>query len=146
MDYRTQYFKTSDIQQRWHVIDATNKTLGRVATEIARLLRGKHNPRFTPNADIGDFVIVVNAAKIQVKGKRQELKDYFRHTGYPGGVIRENFQVVLQKYPERVIEHAVRGMLPHNRLGRQLFKKMKVYGGAEHPHAAQSPVPYSQGV
>ena len=145
MDYRTQYFKAADIQQRWHLIDASGKTLGRVSTEVARLLRGKHNPRFTPNADTGDYVIVINAAKIQVRGKRNELKKYFRHTGYPGGGVTEDFQTVLRKHPERVIEHAVKGMLPHNRLGRQLFGKLKVYGGSDHPHAAQRPAPLTVG-
>lgn len=134
------------MQQRWHLVDATNKTLGRISSEIARLLRGKHNPRFTPNTDTGDFVVVVNASRVQVRGKRQELKDYFHHTGYPGGAVKETFQNLLKKHPERVIEHAVKGMLPHNRLGRQLIKKMKVYGGPEHPHIAQNPTPYSQGV
>jgi len=143
LDYRTHYFTARDVQHHWHLIDANGKTLGRVATEIARLLRGKHNPKFTPNADTGDFVVVVNASKIQLKGKRPELKEYFHHTGYPGGGVRENFQTLLRRHPERVIENAVRGMLPHNRLGRQLFGKLKVYGGAEHPHAAQQPVPYS---
>jgi len=143
LDYRTQYFKTTDVKQQWHLIDVGGKTLGRVATEIARLLRGKHNPRFTPNSDVGDFVVVVNASRVKVTGKRQELKDYFHYTGYPGGAVFEQFQVLLQKHPERVIEHAVRGMLPKTRLGRQIFGKLKVYRGSEHPHAAQTPVPYS---
>jgi len=142
LDYRTQYFTSADVKQQWHLIDAGGKTLGRVCTEIARLLRGKHNPRFTPNADVGDFVVVVNASRVKVTGKRQELKQYFHHTGFPGGAVNEQFQVLLQKHPERVIEHAVRGMLPKTRLGRQIFGKLKVYRGADHPHAAQTPVPY----
>jgi large subunit ribosomal protein L13 len=143
LDYKTHYFKASDVKQQWHLIDAGGKTLGRVATEIARLLRGKHNPRFTPNSDVGDYVIVINASKVKVTGKRQELKNYFHYTGYPGGGVTEQFQVVLQKHPERVIEHAVKGMLPKTRLGRQIFGKLKVYRGSDHPHAAQTPAPYS---
>jgi large subunit ribosomal protein L13 len=135
----TRSFKTSDTLQKWHLVDAEGKTLGRLATHVARLLRGKHKPEFTPNADLGDFVIVVNASKVKVTGKRQELKEYFHYTGYPGGATFEKFQEILQKHPERVIEHAVRGMLPHNRLGRSIFKKLKVYGGPEHPHKAQKP-------
>ena len=142
MDYRTLYFKASDVKQQWHLIDAGGKTLGRVATEIARLLRGKHNPRFTPNSDVGDFVVVINASSVKVTGKRQELKQYFHHTGFPGGAVNEQFQVLLQKHPERVIEHAVRGMLPKTRLGRQIFGKLKVYRGSDHPHAAQTPALY----
>jgi large subunit ribosomal protein L13 len=135
----TRSFKTSDTLQKWHLVDADGKTLGRLATHVARLLRGKHKPEFTPNADLGDFVVVVNASKVKVTGKRQELKEYFHYTGYPGGATFEGFQEILQKHPERVIEHAVRGMLPHNRLGRSMFKKLKVYGGPEHPHRAQKP-------
>jgi large subunit ribosomal protein L13 len=143
LDYKTQYFTTTDVRRQWHLIDAGGKTLGRVASEIARLLRGKHNPKFTPNADVGDFVVVVNAEKVKVTGKRQELKQYFHHTGYPGGATTERFDVVLKKHPERVIEDAVRGMLPKTRLGRQIFGKLKVYRGSGHPHAAQQPVPYT---
>ena len=139
MEKVTRSFKTSDTLQKWHLVDAEGKTLGRLATHVARLLRGKHKPEFTPNADLGDFVIVVNASKVKVTGKRQELKEYFHYTGYPGGATFEKFQEILQKHPERVIEHAVRGMLPHNRLGRSIFKKLKVYGGPEHPHKAQKP-------
>jgi large subunit ribosomal protein L13 len=120
-------------------VDAEGKTLGRLATQVARLLRGKHNPMFTPNADLGDFVVVVNASKVKVTGKRPELKEYFHYTGYPGGATYEKYQDILQKNPERVIERAVKGMLPHNRLGRQIFKKLKVYAGPQHPHRAQKP-------
>jgi large subunit ribosomal protein L13 len=139
----TRSYKTSDTVQKWHVVDADGKTLGRLATEIARLLRGKHKPVFTPNADLGDFVIVVNASKVKLSGKRSELKEYFHYTGYPGGATFEKFQDVLRKRPERVFEHAVKGMLPHNRLGRQILKKMKVYPGPEHPHRAQQPAQYT---
>ena len=143
MDKPTRFFKTADTVQKWHLIDAQGKTLGRLSSEVARLLRGKHKPVFTPNADLGDHVIVVNASKVRVTGKRQELKEYFHYTGYPGGATFERFQDVLQKNPQRVIEHAVKGMLPHNKLGRQIIKKLKVYAGVEHPHKAQQPEAYS---
>jgi large subunit ribosomal protein L13 len=139
VDKTTKFFKSQDTPQKWHLVDADGKTLGRLATHVARLLRGKHKPQFTPNADLGDFVVVVNASKIKVTGKRTELKEYFHYTGYPGGATFEKFQDLLQKHPERVFEHAVKGMLPHNRLGRQIIKKMKVYAGPEHPHKAQQP-------
>ena len=143
MDKPTHFFKTSDTQQKWHLIDAQGKTLGRISSEVARLLRGKHKPMFTPNADLGDFVIVVNAAKVRMTGKREELKEYFHYTGYPGGATFEKFQDVLRKHPQRVFEHAVKGMLPHNKLGRQIIKKLKVYAGTEHPNQAQRPEAYS---
>lgn len=143
MDKQTRFFRPDEASRKWHVIDADGKTLGRLASEVARLLRGKHKPTFTPNTDMGDFVVVVNASKVKVTGKRTELKEYFRYTGYPGGATFEKFQELIQKHPDRVIEHAVKGMLPHNRLGRQIFKKLKVYAGAGHPHAAQRPEPYA---
>jgi len=139
----TRFFKTEHAQQKWHLVNAQGKTLGRLATQVARLLRGKHKPMFTPNADVGDFVVIVNAAKVKVTGKRAEVKEYFHYTGYPGGATYERFRDLMQKNPQRVIEHAVRGMLPHNRLGRQIFKKLKVYAGSEHPHAAQRPESYN---
>jgi large subunit ribosomal protein L13 len=143
VDKVTRSFKPSDTEQKWHLVDAEGKTLGRLATQVARLLRGKHKPMFTPNADLGDFVIVVNAAKVKVTGKRAELKEFFRHTGYPGGATFEKFEDVLRTNPRRVIEHAVKGMLPHNRLGSQVGKKLKVYAGPEHPHQAQKPTALS---
>lgn len=146
MDKPTRFFKATDSVQKWHLIDAQGQTLGRIAGQVARLLRGKHKPIFTPNADMGDFVVVVNADKIKLTGKRSELKEYFHYTGYPGGATFERFQDVLRKDPKRVFEHAVRGMLPHNRLGRQIIKKMKVYAGAEHPHAAQRPELYATNI
>lgn len=139
MDKVTRSYKASDTEQKWHLVDAEGKTLGRLSTQVARLLRGKHKPVFTPNADLGDFVVVVNAAKVKVTGKRAELKEYFHYTGYPGGATHEKFLEVLQTNPRRVIEHAVKGMLPHNRLGSQIIKKLKVYAGPEHPHRAQKP-------
>ena len=139
MDKATHFFTPNDIVRTWHLVDANGQTLGRLAAEVAKLLRGKHKPVFTPNSDMGDFVVVVNASKVKVTGKRVELKEYFHYTGFPGGATWEKFQDVLRKNPERVIEHAVKGMLPKNRLGRQIFSKLKVYGGAEHPHQAQQP-------
>ncbi len=139
VDKSTTFFREGDVAQKWFVVDANGKTLGRIASQVARILRGKHKPQFTPNADIGDFVIVVNAEKVKVTGKRTELKEYFHYTGYPGGAIFQQFKDVLKTHPERVIEHAVKGMIPHTKLGRQIIKKLKVYAGTEHPHAAQKP-------
>jgi large subunit ribosomal protein L13 len=141
VDKSTTFFRDGDVAQKWFVVDANGKTLGRVASHVARLLRGKHKPQFTPNADIGDFVIVVNAEKVQVTGKRGEMKEYFRYTGYPGGAIFAQYKDVLKTHPERIIEHAVRGMIPHTKLGRRIIKKLKVYAGSEHPHTAQKPEP-----
>lgn len=138
-DKSTTFFRESDVQQKWFVVDANGKTLGRIASKVAHVLRGKHKPQFTPNADVGDFVIVVNAEKVKVTGKRTELKEYFHYTGYPGGAIFQQFKDVIKTHPERVIEHAVKGMIPHTKLGRQIIKKLKVYSGTEHPHAAQKP-------
>lgn len=143
MEKSTRFFTTKDVEQKWHLVNADGKTLGRVATEVARLLRGKHKPEFTPNADLGDFVVIVNASKVKLTGKRAELKEYFHYTGYPGGATFEKLQDVIRKNPQRVIEHAVKGMLPHNRLGSRIFKKLKVYAGPEHPHVAQQPQPFS---
>jgi large subunit ribosomal protein L13 len=139
----TRFFTVKDVEQKWHLVNADGKTLGRVATQVARLLRGKHKPEFTPNADLGDFVVVVNASKVKFTGKRAELKEYFHYTGYPGGATFEKVQDIFRKHPERVFEHAIKGMLPHNRLGRKIFKKLKVYAGPEHPHVAQQPHSFS---
>jgi large subunit ribosomal protein L13 len=139
----TRFFKSEDVDQKWHLVDANGKTLGRIATQVATLLRGKHKPQFTPNADLGDFVVVVNAEKIKLTGKRAELKEYFHYTGYPGGATFEKFKELMQKHPDRVFEHAIRGMLPHNRLGRKIIKKLKVYAGPDHPHTAQRPEPFT---
>ena len=143
MEKTTRFFTAKDVEQKWHLLNADGKTLGRVATEAARLLRGKHKPEFTPNADTGDFVVIVNASKVKLTGNRAELKEYFHYTGYPGGATWEKVADVLRKNPERVFEHAVKGMLPHNRLGHRIFKKLKVYAGPEHPHVAQQPHPLS---
>ncbi len=130
----------SSIEKNWFLVDAKNKKLGRLATEIANVLRGKNKPSFTPHLDTGDFVIVINAEKVEVTGKKSSQKLYRRHSGRPGGLKVEKFESLQERIPERIIELAVKGMLPHNSLGRQQFKKLKVYKGDEHPHAAQNPV------
>ena len=134
--------KPAEVERRWYVIDAEGQTLGRVATQIAVLLRGKHKPIYSPSVDCGDFVVVINAEKIQVSGRRMDQKKYYRHSGYPGGLKEISLRDQLGKYPTRVIEAAVRGMLPKNKLGRKMFKKMKAYAGSEHPHQAQQPVEF----
>ncbi|MEW6230180.1 MAG: 50S ribosomal protein L13 [Bacillota bacterium] len=125
----------------WYVVDAEGKTLGRLASQVAKVLRGKHKPTYTPHLDTGDHVIVINAEKVKVTGNKAKEKIYYRHTGWPGGLRAVPYDVMISKKPEAVIEHAVKGMLPHNRLGRALGKKLKVYRGADHPHAAQKPKP-----
>ena len=136
---KTYTAKTSDIQREWRVVDADGATLGRVATQIATLLRGKHRATFSPHLDTGDPVIVVNAAKIKVTGNKLKDKMYVRHSGYPGGFRSENLERLLARRPEEVIRRAVRGMLPQNRLGDQMMRKLHVYAGSDHPHAAQKP-------
>ena len=131
--------KTDEIERQWWVIDAKDQTLGRVATQIATLLKGKHKPEFAQHMDVGDFVIVINCDRIHVTGRRLDQKVYYRHTGYPGGLRSLTLREQLAKKPEAVIESAVRGMLPKNSLGRQMFRKMKVYAGPDHPHRAQKP-------
>ena len=125
--------------RQWYLVDAENQTLGRLATEVASVLRGKKNPHFTPHLDTGDFVVVVNAEKIRVSGKKAQQKLYRRHSGRPGGMKVETFNSLQNRLPERIVEKAIKGMLPHNALGRQLFRKLKVYKGSDHPHAAQNP-------
>ncbi len=129
--------KAKDIEREWHVIDASGKTLGRLATGVAHLLRGKHKPIYTPHLDTGDYVIVINAEKIRVTGKKAKQKFYYHHSGYPGGLKSTSLAQMLSTHPTRVIEHAVRGMLPKGPLGRAMFRKLKVYAGPEHPHMAQ---------
>lgn len=141
---KTFYPKPDDITHNWVLVDAKGQNLGRLATQIAFLILGKHKPTFTPGVDQGDFVVVVNAEKIVVTGKKLDQKIYYRHSGYPGGLKQINLRDQLEQYPERVIEYAVKGMLPHNRLGRQLNKKLKVYAGPEHPHHAQKPKPIQE--
>ena len=134
--------KAGDVQRQWHVIDANDVVLGRLATHVAQLLRGKHKPIFAPHVDTGDFVIVVNASKVALTGNKRETKVAYRHSGYPGGLKRIGYNELLETRPERAIELAVRGMLPKNKLGRQLLSKLKVYAGPEHPHSAQKPTPF----
>ncbi|MDR7419825.1 MAG: 50S ribosomal protein L13 [Armatimonadota bacterium] len=131
----------AEIKRRWHVVDADGKVLGRLAARVATLLRGKHKPAFTPHMDVGDFVVVVNAAGVRLTGRKLQQKEMIRHSGYPGGLKRMSYEVLLKRYPERAITEAVRGMLPKTRQGDKLIKKLKVYRGAQHPHAAQKPAP-----
>ena len=131
--------KPETVKRDWYVVDAEGKTLGRLATEVASRLRGKHKPEYTPHVDTGDYIVVVNAEKIAVTGNKASDKMYYRHTGYPGGMRSANFNEMIERKPEMVIEKAVKGMLPKNPLGRAMFSKLKVYAGAEHPHAAQQP-------
>jgi large subunit ribosomal protein L13 len=138
---KTYVTKNEDVQREWYLVDATGQTLGRLATQVACILRGKHKPTYSPSVDTGDFVVVVNAEKVRVTGHKLDQKIYYRYTGYPGGLKEITLRNLLQKHPTRVIEHAVRGMLPKNRLGRRMFKKLKVYAGPGHPHAAQQPKP-----
>ena len=134
--------KAGDVQRQWHVIDATDVVQGRLTSQAARLLRGKHKPIYAPHVDTGDFVVVVNASKIALTGNKRETKVAYRHSGYPGGLKRVGYNELLETRPERAIELAVRGMLPKNKLGRQLLSKLKVYAGPEHPHSAQKPTPF----
>lgn len=142
---KTYNVKASEIERQWWVVDATDKTLGRLSTAIAQILRGKHKPTFVPHLDNGDFVVVTNADKVRVTGNKEEQKQYFRHSGYPGGARFTSLKGLREKHPERIIEHAVKGMLPHNRLGRAQIKKMKVYASDTHPHEAQQPKPLEIG-
>jgi large subunit ribosomal protein L13 len=139
----TRFVKTEDADRKWYVVDATDQVLGRLAAKVASVIRGKNKPSFTPNMDTGDFVIVVNADKIKMTGKRELQKTYFRHTGYPGGGRELSYQQMKEKHPERIVEFAVKGMLPKTKLGKQLGKKLKVYVGSDHPHTAQKPEPLS---
>ena len=130
------------VERRWLLIDAEGQTLGRLATELARLLRGKNKPQYTPHVDTGDFVVVVNAEKVLVTGKKAEQKVYYRHTGYPGGLKETSYEVMQERKPTEILRKAVRGMMPKTRLGRQQLRKLKIYAGPEHPHEAQNPQPY----
>ncbi|MCZ6643816.1 MAG: 50S ribosomal protein L13 [Gammaproteobacteria bacterium] len=136
---KTVSMRAEDVQRTWFVVDAENKTLGRLATEVARRLRGKHKPTYTPHVDTGDYIIVVNAEKVRVTGRKFTDKIYYRHTGYPGGIKGTSFKHLQASHPERIVEKAVKGMLPRNPLGRAMYRKLKVYAGSEHPHAAQQP-------
>jgi large subunit ribosomal protein L13 len=131
--------KPAEVKRDWYVIDAEGKTLGRMATEIARRLRGKHKPEYTPHVDTGDYIVVINAEKVNVTGNNRKDKMYYRHSGYPGGLKQANFEIMINSKPAEVIELAVKGMLPKGPLGRAMYTKLKVYAGNEHPHAAQQP-------
>lgn len=131
--------KPAEVKREWFVVDAEGKTLGRLATEVARRLRGKHKPEYTPHVDAGDYIVVINAEKVRVTGNKAQDKMYHRHTGYPGGLRSMNFNQLIDHAPERVIQSAVKGMLPKGPLGRAMFTKLKVYAGGSHPHAAQQP-------
>ena len=131
--------KPAEVQHDWYVVDATGKTLGRLATEIARRLRGKHKTSYTPHVDTGDYIVVINAEKVHVTGNKRKGKIYYRHTGYPGGLKEMSFEKMIDHKPEQIIELAVKGMIPRNPLGRSMLSKLKVYAGSAHPHAAQQP-------
>jgi len=136
---KTYSIKAGEIQKDWFVADAENKILGRLASEVAQVLKGKHKPTYTPHMDMGDFVVVVNAEKVRVSGKKEMQKTYFSHSGYPGGTKELDLYTLRRKHPERVIQNAVKGMLPHNSLGRHMMRNLKIYSGPDHPHSAQEP-------
>jgi len=138
---KTYVTKPEEAEREWFVVDAEGETLGRLAAKIARILRGKHKPEFSPSIDVGDYVIVVNAEKVRVTGRKLDQKMYYRYSGYPGGLKQITLRQQLAKHPTRVIKHAVKGMLPRTRLGRRMFRKLKVYAGPDHPHEAQQPRP-----
>lgn len=138
---RTFTAKTAEIEREWYVVDAEGQTLGRLASRIAPIIRGKHKPIYTPHLDCGDYVIIINADKVRVTGHKMEQKFYYRHSGYPGGIKKISLRDQLATYPERVLQSAVKGMLPKNKLGRRMIKKLKVYAGDSHPHEAQQPKP-----
>ncbi len=140
MKKSTQYAKPGEVERKWVLIDADGATLGRLATKAAMILRGKNKPQFTPHTDVGDFVIIINADKVKLTGNKAEQKEYWRYSGWLGGLKIESYKDAMANHPERVVEHAVKGMLPHNTLGRKQGMKLKVYAGPEHPHAAQNPV------
>ncbi len=139
--YKTSYPKVEEVKKNWFVVDAENKVLGRIASQIASILRGKHKPEFTPHMDNGDFVVVINAEKIRLTGKKMDNKSYFSHSGYIGSEKFTDIKDMMKKHPDFPIKNAVKGMLPHNTLGKSMFNKLKVYAGPEHPHAAQQPKP-----
>jgi large subunit ribosomal protein L13 len=141
VEVKTFVTKPESVEREWFVVNAEGQTLGRLASQVAAVLRGKHKPQYSPAVDVGDFVIVINAEKVRVTGRKMLQKKYYRHSGYPGGLSEITLADQLERYPTRVIKAAVRGMLPRNRLGRKMFKKLKVYAGAEHPHEAQQPKP-----
>lgn len=136
---KTYLAKPQEVERKWYVVDATDQVVGRLATKVATILRGKHKPTYTPNVDTGDYVIIINADKVRLTGNKENKKEYVHHTGFPGGRRVTSFRQMMDKHPERVLEHAIKGMLPHNTLGRQMYRKLRVYAGPEHNHAAQMP-------
>jgi len=136
---KTYFANNENVEHKWYLVDASNKVLGRLATQIAKYLRGKHKPEYTPHADAGDYIVVINASQVRVTGKKELEKVYYRHSGYPGGLKETTFEKQQEKDPKKIIEIAVKGMLPKNPLGRAMLRKLKVYAGAEHPHDAQQP-------
>jgi large subunit ribosomal protein L13 len=136
---KTYHQKASEIQRDWYLVDATDEVLGRLATQIATVLRGKHKPTYTPSNDGGDFVVVINCEKIKIMGKKADQKMYYRHSGYPGGIKETTYKMMLSKHPDRILRIAVKGMLPKNRMGRRLIGKLRIYSGPNHPHSAQQP-------
>ncbi|MBE0446961.1 MAG: 50S ribosomal protein L13 [Actinobacteria bacterium] len=136
---KTYSARPKDIKREWYVVDAAGIPLGRLASKVAHILRGKNKPMFTPSMDVGDYIIVINAEKVATTGRKAQTKKYYRHSGYPGGLKETTFEKLIAKHPERAVELAVKGMLPHNSLGRAMYRKLKVYAGPEHPHAAQQP-------
>ncbi len=139
LSYKTKSFRNEDVERKWYVIDATNKTVGRMASEIAKVLRGKHKPTYTPHVDTGDYVIVVNAEKIRFTGSKMDQKKYITYSGYPGGQKSKTARQMMDRKPTFIVEKSIKGMLPKNRLGRDMFRKLYVYAGSEHPHEAQQP-------
>ena len=137
MNRKTYSLSSKDVEVRWHVVDAADRTLGRLATEVSHLLRGKYRPTYTPHMDNGDFVVIINAGKVRVTGSKSRQKIYYRHSGYPGGLTETPYLRMLERHPERIVQAAVKGMIPHNRLGRKILRHLKVYAGSEHPHEAQ---------
>ena len=143
MSYKTRSAKREEVERKWYIIDAEGEIVGRLCSRIAHVLRGKHKPSYTPHVDCGDYVIVINADKVRFSGLKMDQKEYVRYTGYPGGQRKATPRDLLAKKPEAIIENAVKGMLPKNRLGRKMFQKLFVYAGGEHPHAAQKPEPFN---
>jgi len=137
---KTYSIKVSEIEKNWHIVDATNKTLGRLSSSVSQILKGKHKPTYTPHMDMGDFVIVINASKIRITGKKETQKKYFSHSGYPGGTKFVDFQSLRKNNPEKIIENAIKGMIPHNSLGKKMLKNLKIYNDSIHPHEAQKPI------
>ena len=137
MNSKTYSLSSKDVEVRWHVVDAADRTLGRVASEVSHLLRGKYRPTYTPSMDNGDFVVIINAGKVRVTGAKSRQKIYYRHSGYPGGLTETPYLRMQERHPERIVQAAVKGMIPHNRLGRKILRHLKVYAGSEHPHEAQ---------